>query len=306
MTDQPDPPHQSSWIDTELEDILDEELELEIDDLRFPEGYPKIADQIKGSALNRRTYFRELIRLQSELVALQDWVVANGFKLVVLFEGRDAAGKGGVIKRISQRLNPRICRTVALSAPSEREESQWYFQRYVPHLPAAGEIVLFDRSWYNRAGVERVMNFATEEQVEEFFRDVPEFERMLTRSGIKVIKYWFSITDQEQQLRFMMRILDPIKQWKLSPMDLQSRIRWEDYTRVKEEMFERTNIAEAPWYIVEGDDKKRARLNCMHHLLQQVPYTDVPQESVALPERVFNPEYERSVLPDDLYVPEVY
>jgi len=306
MTDQPDPPHQSSWIDTELEDILDEELELEIDDLRFPEGYPKIADQIKGSALNRRTYFRELIRLQSELVALQDWVVVNGFKLVVLFEGRDAAGKGGVIKRISQRLNPRICRTVALSAPSEREESQWYFQRYVPHLPAAGEIVLFDRSWYNRAGVERVMNFATEEQVEEFFRDVPEFERMLTRSGIKVIKYWFSITDQEQQLRFMMRILDPIKQWKLSPMDLQSRIRWEDYTRVKEEMFERTNIAEAPWYIVEGDDKKRARLNCMHHLLQQVPYTDVPQESVALPERVFNPEYERSVLPDDLYVPEVY
>jgi len=306
MTDQPDPPHQSSWIDTELEDILDEELELAIDDLRFPEGYPKIADQIKGSALNRRTYFRELIRLQSELVALQDWVVANGFKLVVLFEGRDAAGKGGVIKRISQRLNPRICRTVALSAPSEREESQWYFQRYVPHLPAAGEIVLFDRSWYNRAGVERVMNFATEEQVEEFFRDVPEFERMLTRSGIKVIKYWFSITDQEQQLRFMMRILDPMKQWKLSPMDLQSRIRWEDYTRVKEEMFERTNIAEAPWYIVEGDDKKRARLNCMHHLLQQVPYTDVPQESVALPERVFNPEYERSVLPDDLYVPEVY
>ena len=306
MTDQPDPPHKSSWIDTELEDILDEELELEIDDLRFPEGYPKIADQIKGSALNRRTYFRELIRLQSELVALQDWVVANGFKLVVLFEGRDAAGKGGVIKRISQRLNPRICRTVALSAPSEREESQWYFQRYVPHLPAAGEIVLFDRSWYNRAGVERVMNFATEEQVEEFFRDVPEFERMLTRSGIKVIKYWFSITDQEQQLRFMMRILDLIKQWKLSPMDLQSRIRWEDYTRVKEEMFERTNIAEAPWYIVEGDDKKRARLNCMHHLLQQVPYTDVPQESVALPERVFNPEYERSVLPDDLSVPEVY
>ena len=306
MTDQPDPPHKLSWIDTELEDILDEELELEIDDLRFPQGYPKIADEIQGSALNRRTYFRELIHLQSELVALQDWVVANGFKLVVLFEGRDAAGKGGVIKRISQRLNPRICRTVALSAPSEREQSQWYFQRYVPHLPAAGEIVLFDRSWYNRAGVERVMNFATEEQVEEFFRDVPEFERMLTRSGIKVIKYWFSITDQEQQLRFMMRILDPMKQWKLSPMDLQSRIRWEDYTRVKEEMFERTNIPEAPWYIVEGNDKKRARLNCMHHLLQQVPYADVPQETVALPERVFNSEYERSVLPDDLYVPEVY
>ncbi|MFT5486825.1 MAG: polyphosphate kinase 2 [Paracoccaceae bacterium] len=310
MTDQKDSPREStsksSWIESELEDILDEELELELDDLRFPEGYPKIADELKGSALNRRTYFRELLRLQAELVEMQDWVVANNYKLVVLFEGRDAAGKGGVIKRISQRLNPRICRTVALTAPSEREASQWYFQRFVPHLPAAGEIVLFDRSWYNRAGVERVMDFATEGQVEEFFRDVPDFERMLTRSGIKVIKYWFSITDQEQQLRFMMRILDPMKQWKLSAMDLQSRIRWEDYTRVKEEMFERTNIPEAPWYIVEGDDKKRARLNCMHHLLQQVPYTEVPQEQVALPERVFNPEYERSVLPDELYVPEVY
>ena len=310
MTDQKDSPREStsksSWIESELEDILDEELELELDDLRFPEGYPKIADELKGSALNRRTYFRELLRLQAELVEMQDWVVANNYKLVVLFEGRDAAGKGGVIKRISQRLNPRICRTVALTAPSEREASQWYFQRFVPHLPAAGEIVLFDRSWYNRAGVERVMDFATEGQVEEFFRDVPDFERMLLRSGIRLVKYWFSITDQEQQLRFMMRILDPMKQWKLSAMDLQSRIRWEDYTRVKEEMFERTNIPEAPWYIVEGDDKKRARLNCMHHLLQQVPYTEVPQEQVALPERVFNPEYERSVLPDELYVPEVY
>ena len=306
MNDEQDRSHNSSWIDTELEDILDEELELELDDLRFPEGYPKIADELQGSALNRRTYFRELLRLQTELVELQEWVVTNGYKLVVLFEGRDAAGKGGVIKRISQRLNPRICRTVALSAPSEREKSQWYFQRYVPHLPAAGEIVLFDRSWYNRAGVERVMNFATEEQVEEFFRDVPEFERMLTRSGIKVIKYWFSITDQEQQLRFMMRILDPMKQWKLSPMDLQSRIRWEQYTQVKEEMFERTNIPEAPWYIVEGNDKKRARLNCMHHLLQQVPYSEVPNEPVTLPERVFNPNYERSALPDELYVPEIY
>ncbi|CAN0511100.1 unnamed protein product [Laminaria digitata] len=306
MTDQPDPSQKSSWIDTELEDILDEELELEIDDLRFPKGYPEIAGEAKGSAIDRRTYFRELIRLQSELVALQEWVVANGFKLVVLFEGRDAAGKGGVIKRISQRLNPRICRTVALPAPSEREASQWYFQRYVPHLPAAGEIVLFDRSWYNRAGVERVMDFATPDQVEDFFRDVPEFERMLTRSGIKVVKHWFSISDQEQQLRFMMRILDPMKQWKLSPMDLQSRIRWEDYTRVKEEMFTRTNIPEAPWYIVEGNDKKRARLNCMHHLLQQIPYGDVPQEPVTLPERVFNPEYERSELPAELYVPRIY
>lgn len=306
MDDQQDRSRKTSWIDTELEDILDEELELELDDLRFPEGTPKIAEELQGSALDRRTYFRELLRLQTELVELQEWVVANGYKLVVLFEGRDAAGKGGVIKRISQRLNPRICRTVALTAPSEREKSQWYFQRYVPHLPAAGEIVLFDRSWYNRAGVERVMDFATEDQVEEFFRDVPEFERMLTRSGLKVIKYWFSITDQEQQLRFMMRILDPMKQWKLSPMDLQSLIRWEHYTRVKDEMFERTNIPEAPWYIVEGNDKKRARLNCIHHLLQQVPYSEVPSETVTLPERVFNPNYERKTLPDDLYVPEIY
>jgi polyphosphate kinase 2 len=277
-----------------------------LDDLRFRDRLPGIASELEGSALDRQTYFRELLRLQSELIKLQDWVVANNYKVVVLFEGRDAAGKGGVIKRISHRMNPRICRTVALSAPSEREVSQWYFQRYVPHLPAAGEIVLFDRSWYNRAGVERVMNFATPEQVEDFFHDVPEFERMLVRSGIKVIKYWFSISDQEQQLRFMMRILDPMKQWKLSSMDLQSRIRWEQYTRAKEEMFERTNIPEAPWYIVEANDKKRARLNCMHHLLRQIPYTDVPHETAVLPERVFNPNYERKTLPDELYVPEVY
>ena len=189
----------------------------------------------------------------------------------MLFEGRDSAGKGGVIKRITQRLNPRICRVVALPAPTERERTQWYFQRYVPHLPAGGEIVLFDRSWYNRAGVERVMGFATPDQVEEFFHDVPEFERMLVRSGIMLVKYWFSITDEEQQMRFLMRIHDPMKQWKLSPMDLQSRVRWEDYTKAKEEMLARTNIPEAPWYIVEGNDKKRARLNCIAHLLEQVP-----------------------------------
>jgi len=306
MSEPRDPSKKMTWIETELEDILDEELELELDDLRFRDRLPGIASELEGSALDRQTYFRELLRLQSELIKLQDWVVANNYKVVVLFEGRDAAGKGGVIKRISHRMNPRICRTVALSAPSEREVSQWYFQRYVPHLPAAGEIVLFDRSWYNRAGVERVMNFATPEQVEDFFNDVPEFERMLVRSGIKVIKYWFSISDQEQQLRFMMRILDPMKQWKLSPMDLQSRIRWEQYTRAKEEMFERTNIPEAPWYIVEANDKKRARLNCMHHLLRQIPYTDVPHETAVLPERVFNPNYERKTLPDELYVPEVY
>ncbi len=297
---------EQSWVDAELQDSFDEELEMEIDDERIARELRDITELKHKSTLARRTYFRELLKLQAELVKLQDWVIANNYKLVVLFEGRDAAGKGGVIKRITQRLNPRVCRTVALPAPNGRETTQWYFQRYVPHLPAGGEIVLFDRSWYNRAGVERVMDFATEEEVEEFFRDVPEFERMLARSGVKLIKYWFSITDQEQQLRFLMRIHDPLKQWKLSPMDLQSRIRWEDYTKVKEEMFARTNIPEAPWYIVEGDDKKRARLNCIHHLLKQVPYTDVPQDEVILPDRVFNPDYERATLPRDLYVDEIY
>lgn len=298
--------NEQSWVDAELQDSFDEELEMEIDDERIARELRDITELKHKSTLARRTYFRELLKLQAELVRLQDWVIANDYKLVVLFEGRDAAGKGGVIKRITQRLNPRVCRTVALPAPNERETTQWYFQRYVPHLPAGGEIVLFDRSWYNRAGVERVMDFATEEEVEEFFRDVPEFERMLARSGVKLIKYWFSITDQEQQLRFLMRIHDPLKQWKLSPMDLQSRIRWEDYTKVKEEMFARTNIPEAPWYIVEGDDKKRARLNCIHHLLQQVPYADVHHDEVILPDRVFNPDYERATLPRELYVDEIY
>jgi polyphosphate kinase 2 len=254
--------------------------------------------------IDRRTYFQSLIRLQADLIKLQDWVQYHRKKVVVVFEGRDSAGKGGVIKRISQRLNPRVVRTVALPAPSDRERTQWYFQRYVPHLPAGGEIVLFDRSWYNRAGVERVMGFATEDQVEEFFRDVPEFERMLVRSGIVVVKYWFSITDEEQQMRFLMRIHDPMKQWKLSPMDLQSRVRWEQYTKAKEEMFHRTSIPEAPWYIVEGNDKKRARLNCISHLLSLLPYEPVPHEEVILPERVFNPDYERAVLPPELYVPQ--
>src|SRR5512135_2453338 len=206
---------------------------------------------------------------------MQEYVKAKGLKIVVIFEGRDAAGKGGVIKRIAERTNPRVCRVVALPAPSERERTQWYFQRYVAHLPAAGEIVLFDRSWYNRAGVERVMGFCTEDEVEEFFRSVPEFEKMLVRSGAKLIKYWFSITDEEQHFRFEMRIKDPIKQWKLSPMDLQSRVRWEQYTKAKEAMFERTHIPEAPWWIVEAVDKKRARLNCIHHLLSQIPYREL-------------------------------
>ncbi len=297
---------EQSWVDAELEDSFDEELEMEIDDERISRELRQITDLRHKSTLDRRTYFRELLRLQAELVKLQDWVVHTGYKLLVIFEGRDAAGKGGVIKRVTQRLNPRVCRVVALPAPTEREKHQWYFQRYVPHLPTAGEIVLFDRSWYNRAGVERVMGFATPEQVDEFFNDVSAFERMLVRSGIRLVKYWFSITDQEQQLRFLMRIHDPIKQWKLSPMDLQSRVRWEKYTKVKEEMLERTNIDEATWSIVEGNDKKRARLNCIDHLLGLIPYAAVDSEDVQLPDRVFNPEYERAVLPRELYVPEKY
>lgn len=295
-----------SWVELELEDSFDEELEMEIDDERIARELQDITDFKHKSTIDRRTYFHELFRLQAELVKLQDWVQHTNYKLLVIFEGRDAAGKGGVIKRIMQRLNPRVCRVVALPAPNEREKTQWYFQRYTPHLPAGGEIVLFDRSWYNRAGVERVMNFATPEQVDQFFHDVPEFERMLDRSGIKLIKYWFSITDQEQQLRFLMRIHDPLKQWKLSPMDLQSRIRWEEYTKVKEEMLDRTNIPEAPWYIVEGNDKKQARLNCIDHLLQQIPYEEVPNDPVTLPDRVFNPDYERATLPKGLYVPKKY
>jgi len=306
MTTNKTDPRTKSWVQAELEDSFDEELELEIDDRRIADDLEAMAPPSDEPTIDRKLYFHELFRMQAELVELQDWVQHTGYKLVVIFEGRDSAGKGGAIKRISQRLNPRVCRTVALPAPNERERTQWYFQRYVPHLPAAGEIVLFDRSWYNRAGVERVMNFATPAQVEQFFNDVPEFERMLVRSGIKLVKYWFSITDEEQQRRFLMRIHDPIKQWKLSPMDLQSRVRWEAYTRAKEEMFERTNIPEAPWWVVEGNDKKRARLNCIQHLLGQVPYEDVPHEPIVLPDRVFDPNYERKTLPDELYVPENY
>jgi polyphosphate kinase len=292
------------WLDAELADTFDEEYELALEDAVLSKEIGRIYSDRHPDMIDRRTYFQSLIRLQADLIKLQDWVQYHRKKVVVVFEGRDSAGKGGVIKRIAQRLNPRVVRTVALPAPSDRERTQWYFQRYVPHLPAGGEIVLFDRSWYNRAGVERVMGFATEDQVEEFFRDVPEFERMLVRSGIVVVKYWFSITDEEQQMRFLMRIHDPMKQWKLSPMDLQSRVRWEQYTKAKEEMFHRTSIPEAPWYIVEGNDKKRARLNCISHLLSLLPYEPVPHEEVILPERVFNPDYERAVLPPELYVPQ--
>ncbi len=294
------------WLQAELADTLDEDIELELEDAALSREIARIYKAKHPDTIDRVTYLHALIRLQAELINLQDWVQYHKEKVVILFEGRDSAGKGGVIKRITQRLNPRVVRTVALPAPSDREKTQWYFQRYVPHLPAGGEIVLFDRSWYNRAGVERVMGFATEDQVEEFFRDVPEFERMLVRSGIRVIKYWFSITDEEQQLRFLIRIHDPLKQWKLSPMDLQSRVRWEQYTKAKEEMLARTSIPEAPWYIVPGSDKKRARLNCIDHFLSLIPYGSVPHEEVSLPERVFNPDYERAVLPPELYVPAKY
>ena len=294
-------------INGEMLDSLDEELELEIDDDRLAKLLAETAgDQPDSNAFDRRFYFKELFRLQGELVKLQDWVQHHKRKVVVVFEGRDAAGKGGVIKRITQRLNPRICRVAALPAPNERERTQWYFQRYVAHLPAGGEIVLFDRSWYNRAGVERVMGFCTQEEYEEFFHSVPEFERMLVRSGIVLLKYWFSITDEEQQFRFMMRIHDPLKQWKLSPMDVESRSRWEQYTKAKEAMLERAHIPEAPWWIVEAVDKKRARLNCISHLLNQIPYQHVSHEPIVLPARAHNPDYHRGPIPAEMYVPAVY
>jgi polyphosphate kinase 2 len=256
--------------------------------------------------LERKTYFAELFRLQHELVKLQDWVVHRKLKMLVIFEGRDSAGKGGAIKRVTQRLNPRVARVVALPAPSERERSQWYFQRYIPHLPSAGEIVLFDRSWYNRAGVERVMGFCTHEELEEFFRSVPEFERMLVRSGIILVKYWFSITDDEQEFRFKMRIHDPLKQWKLSPMDMESRVHWEDYTKAKEEMLAKTNTDDARWWVVQAVDKKRARLNMISHLLSLVPYGEVPKPDIELPGRVHHDDYVRHPVPDELYVPRIY
>ena len=289
----------------DLIDSYDEEIESEMDDyiqdLRY-DGQP-LTDSQK---IARHIYFNELIRLQKELIKLQDWVVATGERIVVIFEGRDSAGKGGAIKRITQRLNPRVCRVAALPAPNDREKTQWYFQRYVAHLPAAGEIVLFDRSWYNRAGVERVMGFCTDAQYEEFFESVPEFERMLVRSGIRLIKYWFSISDDEQESRFMSRIYDPLKQWKLSPMDLESRRRWEDYTKAKEVMFERTHIPEARWWVVEGDDKKKARLNCINHLLSQIPYQEIQRDNVVLPEREHHDNYQREPIAEDMYVPNLY
>jgi polyphosphate kinase 2 len=256
--------------------------------------------------LQEKFYLKELARLQIELVKLQEWIKQKHLKVVVLFEGRDAAGKGGVIKRITQCLNPRVCRVVALGTPTEREKNQWYFQRYVPNLPAAGEMVLFDRSWYNRAGVERVMGFCTEEQVREFMRSCPEFERMLIRSGTLLIKYWFSVSDEEQMRRFQARNLDPVKRWKLSPMDLESLTRWVDYSKAKDEMFKFTDIKQAPWYVVEADDKKRARLNCISHLLSLFGYEDLTPEPIKLPKRQETEGYVRPPLEDQTFVPDRY
>jgi polyphosphate kinase 2 len=293
-------------IKAEIVDSFDEELELQLEEERLDELVAEALSNPGKPSLDRQAYFRELFRLQHELVRLQDWIVYKKLKIVVIFEGRDSAGKGGAIKRVVQRLNPRVARVVALPAPTERERNQWYFQRYVPHLPTAGEMVLFDRSWYNRAGVERVMGFATAEEVEEFFRSVPEFERMLVRSSIMVVKYWFSITDAEQEFRFRMRIDDPLKQWKLSPMDMESRVHWEDYTRAKEEMLARTHTSDAPWWVVQAVDKKRARLNMIAHFLSLIPYGDVPKTEVTLPPRVHHADYVRRPVPSELYVPEKY
>jgi polyphosphate kinase 2 len=256
--------------------------------------------------VNKKAYEKELAHLQKELIKLQEWIRYKNLKVVVIFEGRDAAGKGGVIKRITESLNPRVCRVVALPAPTEREKTQWYFQRYVAHLPAGGEMVLFDRSWYNRAGVERVMGFCTDEEYAEFLRSVPEFERMLVRSGIILIKYWFSVSDKEQEKRFQERINNPTKRWKLSPMDLNSRARWAEYSKAKDAMFAHTDIKQASWYVVNADNKMCARLNCIHHLLSLIPYEDLTPEPIALPPRQAEIGYVRPPITDQTFVPEVY
>jgi polyphosphate kinase 2 len=256
--------------------------------------------------ISKKTYEKELARLQEELIKLQEWIRFKNLKVVVVFEGRDAAGKGGVIKRITESLNPRICRVVALPAPTEREKTQWYFQRYVAQLPAGGEMLLFDRSWYNRAGVERVMGFCTDDEYSEFLRSVPEFERMLVRSDIILIKYWFSVSDKEQELRFQARIKDPTKRWKLSPMDMQSRARWVEYSKAKDEMFAHTDIKQAPWYVVNADNKLCARLNCIHHLLGMIPFEDLTPEPIILPPRQSEGGYVRPPITDQTFVPEIY
>ena len=260
----------------------------------------------ENKKISNTEYEKELRKLQIELVKLQEWIKEKGLKVVCIFEGRDAAGKGGVIKRITESLNPRICRVVALGTPTEREKTQWYFQRYVPHLPAAGEMVLFDRSWYNRAGVERVMGFCTDAEYEEFMRSCPEFERMLVRSGIILIKYWFSVSDEVQEIRFQGRIKDPTKRWKLSPMDLESRNKWLEYSKAKDIMFSHTDIKQAPWYVVDADDKRRARLNCITHVLSQIPFQDITPSPVQLPPRPPETGYVRPPMEDQTFVPEKY
>jgi polyphosphate kinase len=268
--------------------------------------HTSLASPAEKCCINDKSYMKELRRLQMELVKLQEWVRFKGLKVVVIFEGRDAAGKGGTIKRITESLNPRVCRVVALPAPTEREKTQWYFQRYVAHLPAAGEMVLFDRSWYNRAGVERVMGFCTDDEYREFLRSVPEFERMLVRSGIILIKYWFSVSDKEQERRFQARIADSTKRWKLSPMDLQSRARWVEYSKAKDENFAHTDIKQAPWYVVNSDNKMCARLNCIRHLLSLIPYEDLTPEPLVLPPRQPEGGYVRPPMTDQTFVPEIY
>lgn len=256
--------------------------------------------------VKKSVYEKELFRMQLELVKMQEWVKDKGLKIVAIFEGRDAAGKGGVIKRITQHLSPRICRVAALPAPTEREKTQWYFQRYCVHLPAAGEIVLFDRSWYNRAGVERVMGFCSDEEYREFMRTCPEFERMLVRSGIILIKYWFSVSDEEQEKRFQSRLLEPHKRWKLSPMDLESRTRWLEYSKAKDQMFAHTDIKQAPWFVVNADEKRHARLNCIRHFLTMIPYEDLTPEPIELPERMEGAGYVRPPISDQTFVPEIF
>jgi polyphosphate kinase len=263
------------------------------------------AKPAKGKRMNKAAYEAELFRLQAELVEMQEWVKSTGARVVVVFEGRDAAGKGGTIKRVSQYLNPRVARIVALPAPTEREKTQWYFQRYVPHLPAAGEIVLFDRSWYNRAGVERVMGFCTPNEYQRFLRQAPIFERMLYDDGITVLKYWFSVSDEEQEARFRSRMDDPMRQWKLSPMDTESIARWEDYSRAKDDMFVHTDAEPAPWYVVESDDKRRARINMISHLLSKIPYSHVPMPTIDLPARPPSTGYVRPPKDTQKYVPDV-
>ena len=260
----------------------------------------------KHQKIKNKTHEAELGRLQIELVKMQEWVKATGYRMVIIFEGRDAAGKGGTISRITAAMNPRIADVVALPAPTEREKTQWYFQRYVAHLPSAGKIVIFDRSWYNRAGVEHVMGFCTEEEYQEFLRTCPEFERMLVRSGIHLIKYWFSVSDEEQERRFQQRLVDPTKRWKLSPMDLESRKRWVEYSQAKDKMFAYTDIKQAPWFVVEADVKKRARLNCISHLLSMIPYQEIKHEKISLPPRQSELGYIRPPLSDQTFVPNRY